>query len=567
MASSVFQNAQEKTVFDGAYEILSVAGRGRKSIVYKASTLDLDAHSSDPNHPQLVALKVFLGNSRDAKDHLLRVSHEASAMLAVRHPNVVQLFDYCSREESPYLVLEYIDGGDILSIIKNQQSPISSELASHLSLQLLSGLNAIHESGIVHRDLKPENVLLASSGHLKITDFGVAVLPTDVLPRGTVQSSVGTLEYLAPECMDGQNASVRSDIYSAAVVCYFIFTGRYPFNGSTIAEVIDQKIAGQHIPLSAYSTTASDLLESVFAKALSVNPDERFCSAREFQNALRQVFLGAPADSNMSVRVVEDLEVNEEEVLEFTEFDVASQGSMQERLQNQFKCNAEVLRVRAGEIFADVREKLLDLSVFLKKEKEEVSIEQVGELRERLQEKLLELRSILQERMSQVRERISDARIKKEFPEETFVEAPNSRKKLLLCAGSAIVLILALSNVMSFSGSKVVEKKVAHVAVPAVPNYQHVGRLQGLFAPGEDVALVMMKNAATDGLLVVLGVSGWVPQMTSETALYDDAVVEFSGSGMRFVLKVQSVDYTNGIVRGTYQEIISLRTGSWEASL
>jgi len=207
----------------GPYEILSALGAGGMGEVWKARDTRLN---------RLVAIKASLGPFSE------RFEREARAIAAVNHPHVCSLYDV----GPDYLVMEYVEGESL-------HGPVPVAQALELAEQILDALDAAHEKGIVHRDLKPSNILLTKSG-VKVLDFGLAKITQASAADGlnlaetesialTVEGSLlGTLPYMSPEQVEGQDADARSDIFAFGVVLYELISGTRPFTGKTQANLV-----------------------------------------------------------------------------------------------------------------------------------------------------------------------------------------------------------------------------------------------------------------------------------------------------------------------------------------
>ena len=205
------------TLLGGRYRIISLLGRGGMGEVYRATDLTLK---------QPVALK-FLPEKM-AHDPRLLARFHADVRLARRisHPNVCRLYDIGEVEGAAYISMEYIDGEDLDSLLR-RIGRLAHDKALEIARRLCAGLAAAHDTGVIHRDLKPANIMIDRRGEVLITDFGLAASPRE-LARAEARS--GTPAYMAPEQLQGQRVSARSDVYSLGLVLYELFSGRRPFD-------------------------------------------------------------------------------------------------------------------------------------------------------------------------------------------------------------------------------------------------------------------------------------------------------------------------------------------------
>jgi serine/threonine-protein kinase len=187
------------------------------------------------------------------------------------HPNVVTVFDIGSEAGRPFVVSEYLSGGDLEAELA--RGPVSVERTKEIARALLSGLIAAHGSGIVHRDLKPANVWLDDTGNPKIGDFGVALVADRA--RATITGVVtATVEYAAPEQLMNQPVDGRTDLYSLGCLLYQLLTGRTPFVGSMTAQVT-QHLHAQPQPPSAHNPSIPPALDRFVLRLLAKRPGDR----------------------------------------------------------------------------------------------------------------------------------------------------------------------------------------------------------------------------------------------------------------------------------------------------
>ncbi|HJT89313.1 MAG TPA: serine/threonine-protein kinase, partial [Bryobacteraceae bacterium] len=214
----------------GPYEILSPVGAGGMGEVWKARDTRLN---------RTVAVK----QSRDRFSD--RFAREALAIAALNHPHICSLFDV----GPDYLVMEYVDG-------KPLRGPMPLEEALRTAGEILDALDAAHRQGIVHRDLKPGNILVGKNG-VKVLDFGLAKMGppggsesvTVTIPLTGEGSILGTLQYMAPEQLEGKEADARSDIFAFGLILYELITGRRPFTGTSQASLIAAILKEQPPPM------------------------------------------------------------------------------------------------------------------------------------------------------------------------------------------------------------------------------------------------------------------------------------------------------------------------------
>jgi len=231
-----------------------------------------------------VAVKVLRLTDSQATD-LARFEREARAAAAVSHPNVVQVFDAGQDGDLRYIVMEWVDGGDLAHLIR-ERAPLPLEEAVRITADILRGLAAIHQAGIVHRDVKPANVLLDRRGRAKLTDFGIARRSDDPTLTGPVEL-LGTAAYVAPERVRGEPATPASDLYAVGVILYELLTGQLPFPGQTPEELLAQHLHAAPVPPRRWRRDIPPALEQVVLRALAKDPGARYRSAEAMAAALQ----------------------------------------------------------------------------------------------------------------------------------------------------------------------------------------------------------------------------------------------------------------------------------------
>src|SRR3954452_23660107 len=286
-----------REILGGQFLVLEKIGTGGMGSVYKAS---------QPAMNRMVAIKILHPKLANRKDLTSRFRREARAMSQLSHPNTVKVFVYGELEEdgSLYIVMEMLEGKNLNQAVR-KDGPIPTERAIPILIQVCGALQEAHELGIVHRDLKPENIFLCKQGGMvdypKVLDFGLAKVTERQMQPGSIiltQEGMvfGTPEFMSPEQAQGKTLDARSDIYSLAVILYEVLTGKLPFSARTPMEYIQKHVMEPAIPLNERVPERKfpKGLEDALGRALKKQPDNRYQTAGEFGEALRQ-FGGAAA--------------------------------------------------------------------------------------------------------------------------------------------------------------------------------------------------------------------------------------------------------------------------------
>jgi serine/threonine protein kinase/formylglycine-generating enzyme required for sulfatase activity len=275
----------------GRYRIERVLGKGGFGLVYLA-------HDDQLN--RLVAIKVPHRHRVSAAEDAAAYLAEARTVANLDHPHIVPVYDVGSTEDCPcFIVSKLIEGSTLAQLIKNNR-PTFAE-AAELVASIAEALHYAHRRGLVHRDIKPANILLDQEGKAYVADFGIALREQDV---GRGPRSSGTPSYMSPEQARGEGHRVdgRTDIFSLGVVLYELLTGRRPFKGNSRTELLEQAIAAEPRPPRQIVDGIPAPLERVCLKALSKRAAERYTTAQDLADDLRQSFAGTATTVPMMAR-------------------------------------------------------------------------------------------------------------------------------------------------------------------------------------------------------------------------------------------------------------------------
>jgi tRNA A-37 threonylcarbamoyl transferase component Bud32 len=277
------------------YEILDELGRGGMGVVYKARQVGLD---------RIVALKTILPRGAKREEQTRRFLQEAKAMALLQHPNVVQIHEIGDCDGRPYLVMEYVGGGNLSE--KLAAKPIPPRNAAEMVARLARAVAAAHEQGVIHRDLKPSNILLTADGTPKIADFGLAkwfATPADATETG---HPLGTPSYMAPEQFSRQRGPLGPtvDVYALGTILYELLIGHPPFLTDNPLDTLQLVLAQEPVPPRRWQPKTPRDLETICLKCLEKEPRRRYATAQALADDLDRFLAGAP----ISARAVSGLE-------------------------------------------------------------------------------------------------------------------------------------------------------------------------------------------------------------------------------------------------------------------
>jgi hypothetical protein len=283
----------------GKYELISRLGRGGMGEVYKAF------------HPQLqryVAIKVLLTNSETDPEFIARFQNEAMAVARLRHPHIVQVFDFDIEGDKPYMVMEFVEGetlGQRMTRYHREGKRMPIDEVVRLFQQLCSAVDYAHKQGMLHRDIKPANVIINHQGDAVLTDFGLAKI-SGVSGLTASGSVMGTPHYMSPEQGQGQPMDARSDVYSLSIMLYEMLAGKLPFDADTPVGVIMQHIMTQPLPIEEINPAVPGALALVALVGMAKKPEERFRSAAAMGAAIASAVNQPPMRINAAPTAAPD---------------------------------------------------------------------------------------------------------------------------------------------------------------------------------------------------------------------------------------------------------------------
>ena len=264
------------TLLNQRYKLLGQLGQGGMAVVYKAQDLSLG---------RLVAIKMLRQSLIHDEDFLARFQQEARAAANLAHPNIVTVHDFGNHEERYYIVMEYIEGKDLKTLIK-ESGPFAIERALDIIIQMCAGLGYAHRAGLIHCDVKPQNVLVTADGRVKITDFGIARALATLRPGETTDVVWGSPQYYSPEQAAGEHPTPASDVYSIGVVMYEMLAGRLPFVASNQQALTLMHLRDEPPRLALFNPAVPETLELIVHKVLAKEPAARYRTADQLGRIL-----------------------------------------------------------------------------------------------------------------------------------------------------------------------------------------------------------------------------------------------------------------------------------------
>ncbi len=301
LATKVIQNHQADLVVGrtiGHYKISEAIGTGGMAEVYLAT---------DNVARRKAALKLLPLRFTGDAERLKRFQHEAYAVVALNHPNILTVYEIGEDNSIHYIASELIEGETLREHLTD--GPMQLSEAVDVAIQVASALAAAHQAGIVHRDIKPENIMLRPDGYVKVLDFGIAKLAEEELPatmsrdealflvETNLGAVLGTVRYMSPEQACGERIDQSTDIWSLGVVLYEMLTGHAPFPGDTPQDVMFSILEKEPPPLMHYIARAPAELQQIISKTLRKDRSQRYRSAHELLQALKDLRRKLEAES------------------------------------------------------------------------------------------------------------------------------------------------------------------------------------------------------------------------------------------------------------------------------
>ena len=257
------------------YKIKKTIGGGGMANVYLARDIILDRD---------VAIKVLRLEYANDEEFIVRFDREAKAATSLSHPNIVNIFDVGAEKNILYMVMEYVDGLTLKEYI-HKNSPIDVETALDIMAQVSSAIAHAHANDLVHRDIKPQNILIDKYGHVKVTDFGIAIALSATSLTQT-NAILGSVHYLSPEQARGGNATKKSDIYSLGIVLFELLTGRLPFSGQTPVSIALKHLQSDTPSVRRINPNVPQSVENIVLRATAKDPFHRYDTIYDLHEAI-----------------------------------------------------------------------------------------------------------------------------------------------------------------------------------------------------------------------------------------------------------------------------------------
>jgi tetratricopeptide (TPR) repeat protein/predicted Ser/Thr protein kinase len=267
-------------ILGNRYKIIREIGSGGMAWVYLAEDLTEGVQ---------VASKVLYPQFSEDISYIQRFNREAKLAISLNEIHIVRVLDYGATRDIHYLIMEYIEGRDLLEILE-ERGPLPYEEVLNIASQVAKALEHANQQGIVHRDIKPQNLMITDDGTVKVCDFGIA--RAVALPSLTQSGFVGSPYYISPEQAMGEPVDVRSDIYSLGIVMYQMLSGKLPFDAKSPWSIISQHIASKPPSLRLGNTGLPEAVEHLVNKAMAKRPEDRFQTPTELIRAVENVLSG-----------------------------------------------------------------------------------------------------------------------------------------------------------------------------------------------------------------------------------------------------------------------------------
>ncbi len=263
-------------LLNNRYKIIQQLGAGGTALVYKAQDLALS---------RVVAIKVLRESLTGDAEFLNRFQQEARAAANLTHPNIVTIHDFGIDGRRYYIVMEYVEGQDLKSLVR-QGGSFAIDRVLKYGIQMCAGIGYAHRAGLVHCDVKPQNMLVTPEGRLKVTDFGIARALASIHPNESNDVVWGSPQYFSPEQATGEAPTPSSDVYSIGAVLFEMLTGRLPFQAQDPQSLALMHVRDQPPAPSIYNPAIPEAMERIVLKVLAKEPTARYRTADQLGHIL-----------------------------------------------------------------------------------------------------------------------------------------------------------------------------------------------------------------------------------------------------------------------------------------
>lgn len=286
------------------YQIIKTIGEGGMANVYLAKDTILDRN---------VAVKVLRGDLADDEKFVRRFQREALSASKLNHPNIVEMYDVGEDDGRYYIVMEYVQGKTLKSLVKKRGALTLPEVIDIMT-QLTSAIMCAHDSYIIHRDIKPQNVMILDDGRVKIMDFGIAMaLNSNELTQ--TNSVMGSVHYLPPEQANGSGSTIKSDIYSLGILMYELLVGKVPFKGDNAVEIAIKQMKEPIPSICKQNPDIPQSVENIVLRACAKNPKNRYDSVREMYDDIKSCLMEENLNQKKLVYKYPEHELEETKVM------------------------------------------------------------------------------------------------------------------------------------------------------------------------------------------------------------------------------------------------------------
>jgi serine/threonine-protein kinase len=282
---------KERKLLNNRYQLLEAVGKGGMAVVYRAQDVMLE---------RLVAVKILREDFSSDPDFQTQFRQEAKSAANLSHPNIITMHDFGLDEGQLFLVMEYVPGTDLKTLLKHR-CRFSPEEAIPLLVQACAGIGYAHRAGLVHCDVKPHNMLVTPDMRLKVADFGIARALSTVHPGEKSDVVWGSPQYFSPEQAIGGIPTPASDVYSLGIIMYEMLTGSLPFRAGTDAELIRMHVKDDPPLISEMIPEIAPVLDQILKKVLSKEPSKRYRTADQLGRVLMNFGTVKPAQEPLIV--------------------------------------------------------------------------------------------------------------------------------------------------------------------------------------------------------------------------------------------------------------------------